>query len=108
MKIRVRELRRLIAETMNQMKLSVASSNPPAMAYGDEEEDDLLEPDVVRPFLATEPGPNFEPDEETKDLWRQHIQHQAKAGFSEPWEVEPPPWDEEHDPFAPSGVRKKI
>jgi len=63
MKVRVGTLKRLIREAVNQMKLGVASANPPGEAWGLKDEP---EPEVDRPFIAKpdeEPMPM--PDERT-------------------------------------------
>lgn len=119
MKIKVGQLRKLIAEAaMTQMKLGVASSHPPPAAWGDFEDDNVAELSAEDPtYIATELPMNLEPDDDTKEQWRQHIQSQTKAGFDdladdaswgdeeeEPMEVEP--WELE-EPVSASGVRAK-
>jgi hypothetical protein len=99
MRITVGRLRKLIAESLTQMKLGVAGGEGDARAWGKKpmpDEPDPYEPEKGGPtYIATEKPINLEPDEETKEAWRQHIQNMQKQGFDElerdGWE----PWKKE-------------
>jgi len=97
MRVTLGQLRRMI---LREMKLGIAGAQGDARSWGKKPLPDdpapYEPPEGGETYIATEEPPNFEPDEETKEAWRQHIQNMAKASADEPWEPEEyAAWDAE-------------
>ena len=85
MKITVGKLRRLIVEAaVSQAKLGLAGAHGSTRSNFDDK-DDVHSRDERSPLLTRPMSVNFEPDEETRETWRQYVQRSAKAGMEEPW-----------------------